>query len=86
MVTARNRAIDRIRRERTLAEKAWQLEVPEVTMDELDDTVIEDERLELIFTCCQRSLPRRRLRSRCARSAACRLRRSRALSSSRRGR
>ena len=51
-VTARNRAIDRIRRERTLAEKTRQLEVPEVTMDELDDTVIEDERLELIFTCC----------------------------------
>ena len=56
MVTARNRAIDRIRRERTLAEKARQLEVPEVTMDEFDDTVIEDERLELIFTCCHPAL------------------------------
>ena len=56
MVTARNRAIDRIRRERTLAEKTRQLEVPEVTMDELDDTVIEDERLELIFTCCHPAL------------------------------
>jgi len=55
-VTARNRAIDRIRRERTLAEKARQLEVPETTMDELDDTVIEDERLELIFTCCHPAL------------------------------
>ena len=55
-VTARNRAIDRIRRERTRAEKAWQLEVPEVTMDEFDDTVIEDERLELIFTCCHPAL------------------------------
>ena len=55
-VTARNRAIDRIRRERTLAEKTWQLEVPEVTMDEFDDTVIEDERLELIFTCCHPAL------------------------------
>jgi RNA polymerase sigma-70 factor, ECF subfamily len=55
-VTARNRAIDRIRRERTLAEKTRQLEVPEVTMDELDDTVIEDERLELIFTCCHPAL------------------------------
>ena len=55
-VTARNRAIDRIRRERTLAEKARQLEVPEVTMDELDATVIEDERLELIFTCCHPAL------------------------------
>jgi RNA polymerase sigma factor (sigma-70 family) len=55
-VTARNRAIDRIRRERTLAEKARQLEVPEATMDEFDDTVIEDERLELIFTCCHPAL------------------------------
>ncbi len=55
-ITARNRAIDRIRRERTLAEKTRQLEVPEVTMDELDDTVIEDERLELIFTCCHPAL------------------------------
>jgi RNA polymerase sigma-70 factor (ECF subfamily) len=55
-VTARNRAIDRIRRQRTLAEKARQLEVPEATMDELDDTVIEDERLELIFTCCHPAL------------------------------
>ena len=34
-ITARNRAIDRIRRERTLAEKTRQLEVPEVTIDEL---------------------------------------------------
>jgi RNA polymerase sigma-70 factor (ECF subfamily) len=55
-VTARNRAIDRIRRERTLAEKTRQLETPEATMDELDDTVIEDERLELIFTCCHPAL------------------------------
>jgi RNA polymerase sigma-70 factor, ECF subfamily len=56
MVTARNRAIDRIRRERTLAEKTGQLDVPEATMDALDDTVIEDERLELIFTCCHPAL------------------------------
>jgi RNA polymerase sigma factor (sigma-70 family) len=55
-VTARNRAIDRIRRERTLAEKTRQLEVPEATMDELDEMVIEDERLELIFTCCHPAL------------------------------
>jgi RNA polymerase sigma factor (sigma-70 family) len=55
-VTARNRAIDRIRRERTLGEKVRQLEMPETTMDELDDTVIQDERLELIFTCCHPAL------------------------------
>jgi RNA polymerase sigma factor (sigma-70 family) len=56
-VTARNRAIDRIRRERTLAEKTRLLETPETTMDELDDEfALEDERLELIFLCCHPAL------------------------------
>jgi RNA polymerase sigma-70 factor, ECF subfamily len=60
VTTARNRAIDRIRRERTLAEKIHLLPVPEAVMDlmdEFDDTVIKDERLELIFTCCHPALP-----------------------------
>jgi RNA polymerase sigma-70 factor, ECF subfamily len=57
LTTARNRAIDRIRRERTLSEKIRLLPVPEVVMDEVDDTVIKDERLELIFTCCHPALP-----------------------------
>jgi RNA polymerase sigma-70 factor, ECF subfamily len=60
VTTARNRAIDRIRRERTLGEKIHLLPVPEVVMDvmdEFDDTVIKDERLELIFTCCHPALP-----------------------------
>jgi RNA polymerase sigma-70 factor (ECF subfamily) len=57
VTTARNRAIDRIRRERTLAEKLHLLPVPEANMDEFDDTVIKDERLELIFTCCHPALP-----------------------------
>ncbi len=57
VTTARNRAIDRIRRERTLAEKITLLPVPEATVDEFDDTVIKDERLELIFTCCHPALP-----------------------------
>jgi RNA polymerase sigma-70 factor (ECF subfamily) len=56
LVTARNRAIDRIRRERKLAEKAHLLELPEATVDEIDDTLIEDERLELIFACCHPAL------------------------------
>ena len=57
--TARNQAIDRIRRERVLAEKIQLLPVPEAVddMDEFDDTVIKDERLELIFTCCHPALP-----------------------------
>jgi RNA polymerase sigma-70 factor, ECF subfamily len=57
VTTARNRAIDRIRRERTLAEKIHLLPVPGATVDEFDDTVIKDERLELIFTCCHPALP-----------------------------
>jgi RNA polymerase sigma-70 factor (ECF subfamily) len=57
MTTARNRAIDRIRRERTLSDKIRLLPVPEVIMEEFDDTVIKDERLELIFTCCHPALP-----------------------------
>jgi RNA polymerase sigma-70 factor, ECF subfamily len=56
MTTARNRAIDRIRRERTLAEKTRQLEVPEAVEHEIDDAAIPDERLELIFTCCHPAL------------------------------
>ena len=42
MATARNRAIDRIRREQTLAAKTRLLEVPE-TREEVDDTAIPDE-------------------------------------------
>jgi RNA polymerase sigma-70 factor (ECF subfamily) len=56
VTTARNRAIDRIRRERTFAEKARLLEVPEAVEDEVDDTTIPDERLELVFTCCHPAL------------------------------
>jgi RNA polymerase sigma-70 factor, ECF subfamily len=56
MTTARNRAIDRIRRERTLAEKTRLLEAPEAVEDEIDETTIPDERLELVFTCCHPAL------------------------------
>jgi RNA polymerase sigma-70 factor, ECF subfamily len=55
-VTARNRAIDRIRREKKLAEKKQLLDAPTVTVDELEDTTIPDERLELVFTCCHPAL------------------------------
>ena len=57
MTTARNRAIDRIRRDRTLAEKAKLLDIPEVAEDQMtDETTIPDERLELLFTCCHPAL------------------------------
>jgi RNA polymerase sigma-70 factor (ECF subfamily) len=56
MTTARNRAIDRIRRDRTLATKVRLLEVQESVEDEMDETMIPDERLELVFTCCHPAL------------------------------
>jgi RNA polymerase sigma-70 factor (ECF subfamily) len=56
LTTARNRAIDRIRRDKTLAAKTKLLEVPEPRDDPVDDTAILDERLELIFTCCHPAL------------------------------
>jgi RNA polymerase sigma-70 factor (ECF subfamily) len=57
--TARNRAIDRIRRERTLAAKTRMLDVPERTEEEMEQSeqsVLADERLELLFTCCHPAL------------------------------
>ncbi|HVU77969.1 MAG TPA: DUF6596 domain-containing protein [Gaiellaceae bacterium] len=59
IATARNRAIDRIRRDRTLAVKTELLgrelrDQPEETMD--DTTTFPDERLELIFLCCHPAL------------------------------
>ena len=58
VTTARNRAIDRIRRERVLLEKTRLLDVPEMrqTDDSVDESAIPDERLELIFTCCHPAL------------------------------
>jgi RNA polymerase sigma-70 factor (ECF subfamily) len=60
-VTARNRAIDRVRRDATLAEKTKLLEVEETVEGEVDwsgleETSFADERLELIFTCCHPAL------------------------------
>ena len=57
-ITARNRAIDRLRRDRTLAEKTRLLDVPEAVEDEMEDTTFPDERLELIFGCCHPALAR----------------------------
>jgi RNA polymerase sigma-70 factor, ECF subfamily len=56
ITTARNRAIDRIRRDRTLIAKTRLLDVPEAVEDEMDETTFRDERLELIFTCCHPAL------------------------------
>jgi RNA polymerase sigma-70 factor, ECF subfamily len=57
VTTARNRAIDRIRRDRTLAAKTRLLDVPETTENPIDEmTTFPDERLELVFTCCHPAL------------------------------
>jgi RNA polymerase sigma-70 factor (ECF subfamily) len=56
VATGRNRAINRIRRERTLAAKTRLLEVSEAVEDSVDETEIPDERLELLFTCCHPAL------------------------------
>jgi RNA polymerase sigma-70 factor, ECF subfamily len=56
VTTGRNRAINRIRRDRTLAAKTRLLQVPEAAEDTMDATTFRDERLELIFTCCHPAL------------------------------
>ncbi|MEA2156286.1 MAG: hypothetical protein QOE11_2426 [Solirubrobacteraceae bacterium] len=56
VTTARNRAIDRLRRDRTLAAKTRLLEIPEVAQEPMEPTTFADERLELIFTCCHPAL------------------------------
>ena len=55
VATARNRAIDRIRREQTLARKTELLARAE-QLPEDEEAVIPDERLELIFACCHPAL------------------------------
>ncbi len=56
VATGRNRAIDRIRRDRTLAAKTRLLEVREAAEETVDEATFKDERLELVFTCCHPSL------------------------------
>jgi RNA polymerase sigma-70 factor (ECF subfamily) len=56
VTVARNRAIDRIRRDRTLSAKLRLLDRQEAVEDEMDGTIFRDERLELIFTCCHPAL------------------------------
>ncbi len=55
VATARNRAIDRIRREQTLARKTALLARAE-QLPRNEEGVIPDERLELIFACCHPAL------------------------------
>jgi RNA polymerase sigma-70 factor (ECF subfamily) len=58
--TARNRAIDRIRRDRTLQAKTRELQAQASAQaqapQESEESVFPDERLELLFTCCHPAL------------------------------
>jgi RNA polymerase sigma-70 factor, ECF subfamily len=56
MRTARNRATDRIRRNRTLAAKAHLLVGRQHHEATMNTAIFRDERLELIFTCCHPAL------------------------------
>jgi RNA polymerase sigma-70 factor (ECF subfamily) len=58
VTTARNRAIDRIRRERTLARKTELLAHLEELRTEEEESLssIPDDRLSLVFTCCHPAL------------------------------
>ncbi|MFB3738985.1 MAG: RNA polymerase sigma factor, partial [Candidatus Velamenicoccus archaeovorus] len=58
--TARNRAIDRLRREQRLREKTGTLaqlaELEALGRDDTEANAIPDDRLRLIFTCCHPAL------------------------------
>ncbi|MFL5767847.1 MAG: RNA polymerase sigma factor [Actinomycetota bacterium] len=56
ITTARNRAINRIKRDRTLARKLPLLVTDEAGEETMNATTFLDERLELIFTCCHPAL------------------------------
>jgi len=57
VTTGRNRAIDTLRRRRTLEAKTRLLEAEAEETTEMDeDRAIPDERLELLFTCCHPAL------------------------------
>ena len=57
VTTARNRAIDRIRRERVFRQKAELLaRLESMPVEEEDVTAIPDDRLALVFTCCHPAL------------------------------
>src|SRR4051794_502894 len=62
ITTARNRALNRIRRDKTLALKTRELGIEMAAqpaaeeMEETDEMTFPDERLELVFTCCHPAL------------------------------
>ncbi|HEV2475819.1 MAG TPA: sigma-70 family RNA polymerase sigma factor, partial [Candidatus Dormibacteraeota bacterium] len=56
ITTARNRAIDRLRREASREDRQAQAAMLHAASEPLDEGVVKDERLRLIFTCCHPAL------------------------------
>jgi len=58
VTAARNRALDKLRRDRTFARKAELLaRLEALPVEEEDVSTIPDDRLALVFTCCHPALP-----------------------------
>jgi RNA polymerase sigma-70 factor (ECF subfamily) len=58
IATARNRAIDRLRREAARADKYAQAALLHADAEPVEEGAVPDERLRLIFTCCHPALAR----------------------------
>jgi RNA polymerase sigma-70 factor (ECF subfamily) len=58
ITTARNRAIDRLRREAARADKHAQAALVHARTEPVEEGAVPDERLRLIFTCCHPALAR----------------------------
>jgi RNA polymerase sigma-70 factor, ECF subfamily len=58
ITTARNRAIDRLRREASRADRHAQAALLHARDDPMEEGPVQDERLRLIFTCCHPALSR----------------------------
>jgi RNA polymerase sigma-70 factor, ECF subfamily len=58
ITTARNRAIDRLRRESSRADRHAQAALLHARDEPLDEGPVHDDRLRLIFTCCHPALGR----------------------------
>ncbi len=58
ITTARNRAVDRLRREAARADKYAQAALTHAEAEPVEEGAVPDERLRLIFTCCHPALAR----------------------------
>jgi RNA polymerase sigma-70 factor, ECF subfamily len=56
ITTARNRAIDRLRRESVREDKHAQAALLQAEAEPVEEGVVQDDRLRLIFTCCHPAL------------------------------